>query len=255
MRGVHHQQRAHLVGDLAERGEVDQPGNGRAAADDHLRPVLAGQVADLVVVDVLGLGVHAVVHRVEPLAGEADLGAVGQVAAVRQRHRQHRVAGLQEGAVHRDVGAGAGVRLQVGVLGAEQRLGPVDADLLGPVDHLAAAVVPPAGIALGVLVAQRAAERGQHRRRGEVLAGDQLQAAAQPVQLVQHHAGDLGVDLLQRFEIRSPVLLRHLLDAPSAEIGAGTDLGGHPQRRAGRSCCTEVSRPGRPMAPAGRDLR
>ena len=45
------------------------------------------------------------------------------------------------------------------------------------VDDLAAAVVAPAGIALGVLVRQRAAERGEHRGAGEVLAGDQLQAA------------------------------------------------------------------------------
>ena len=34
-----------------------------AAGDDHLRPVLAGEVAHLVVVDVLGLRVDAVVHR------------------------------------------------------------------------------------------------------------------------------------------------------------------------------------------------
>ena len=49
--------RADLVGDLAERGEVDQPRDRRAAADDHLRPVLAGQVAHLVVVDELGVRV------------------------------------------------------------------------------------------------------------------------------------------------------------------------------------------------------
>ena len=99
---------------------------------------------------------------------------------MRQRHRQHGVAGLQERAVDREVGARAGVRLQVGVLGAEQLLGALDADLLGDVDDLAAAVVALAGVALGVLVGQRRAERGEHRRAGEVLAGDQLQAAAQP---------------------------------------------------------------------------
>ena len=46
-----------LVGDLAERGEVDQPRVRRAAADDHLRPVLGGQGPDLVVVDQLGVRV------------------------------------------------------------------------------------------------------------------------------------------------------------------------------------------------------
>src|SRR3712207_8882013 len=47
----HHQDRADLVGDLPEGGEVDEPRDGRAAADDELGSVLAGQVADLVVVE------------------------------------------------------------------------------------------------------------------------------------------------------------------------------------------------------------
>ena len=95
----------------------------------------------------------AVVHGVEPLAGERDLRAVGEVAAVRQAHREDGVARLDERAVDREVGAGAAVRLQVGVVGAEQRLGPLDADGLGLVDLRAAAVVAASRVALGVLVA------------------------------------------------------------------------------------------------------
>ena len=157
--------RADLVGDLPERREVDQPRVGRGAADDHLRPVLVGEVAHLVVVDQLGVLAHAVRHGVEPLAGEVDLRPVGQVAAVRQRHRQHRVAGHEEGRVRGEVGAGARVRLQVGVLGAEELLGPRDADQLGLVDLGAAAVVATARVALGVLVGQRAS-RARRARPG-----------------------------------------------------------------------------------------
>jgi hypothetical protein len=120
--GVDHEDRADLVGHLAEGGEVDGARDGGAAGDDHLRLVLARQVAHLVVVDVLGVLGHAVVHGVEPLAREADLGAVGEVAAVRQRHREHRVARLQERAVDGDVRAGAGVRLQVRVLAPNSSL-------------------------------------------------------------------------------------------------------------------------------------
>ena len=86
---------------------------------------------------------------------------------MRQRHRQDGVTGLQERAVGGEVGAGAGVRLQVGVLGPEQLLGPLDADLLGLVDDGAAAVVAAAGIALGVLVGQRAS-RARRAPPGEV---------------------------------------------------------------------------------------
>src|SRR3954466_1221400 len=96
------------------------------------------------------------------------------------------------------------MRLQVRVLAAEQLLGPRDADLLGPVDDLAAAVVALAGIALGVLVRQRAAERREHRGRGEVLACDQLQTTAQPVELVEHDGGDLRVLGLQSVEVWPP---------------------------------------------------
>ncbi len=123
---------------------------------------------------------------------------------MRQRHGQHGVAGCGEGGVGGEVGAGAGVRLQVGVLGAEELLGPLDADQLGLVDLRAAAVVTPVRVALGVLVAQRRAERGEDRRGGEVLAGDQLQAAAQPVQLAEHHLGDLRVLSLQGVEVGAP---------------------------------------------------
>ena len=66
---------------------------------------------------------------------------MAEVAAVVERHPHDRVAGLEHRHVGGVVGLGAGVGLDVGVLGAEQRLGAVDRELLGDVDLLAAAVV------------------------------------------------------------------------------------------------------------------
>ncbi len=54
---------------------------GRAARDDQLGLVPRAQLFDLVVVDQLVLATHAVVHRLEPLAGHRWPGAVRQVAA------------------------------------------------------------------------------------------------------------------------------------------------------------------------------
>ncbi len=96
------------------------------------------------------------------------------------------------------------MRLQVGVLRAEELLRPGDADLLGPVDHLATAVVTPTRIPFGVLVRQRRAQRRQHRRGREVLARDELQAAAQPVQLIEDHLRDLRIRRAQLVEVRAP---------------------------------------------------
>jgi hypothetical protein len=94
---------------------------------------------------------------------------VGQVAAVCEVQAQDRVAGVQQREHGRRVGLGAGVRLDVGGLGAEQGLHPVDRELLDDVDVLAAAVVTAPRVPLGVLVGEHGALRRHHRGRGEVL--------------------------------------------------------------------------------------
>ena len=83
------------------------------------------------------------------------------MAAVIEFQAHRRVAGRQQGEVGRDVRLRARVRLYVGVIRAEQRLRPLDRELLDNVDKLTAAVVALARIALGVLVGQD----GTHRRQ------------------------------------------------------------------------------------------
>ena len=92
----------------------------------------------------------------------------------------------------------ARVRLDVGVLGAEQRLCAVDGQLLDLVDDLAAAVVAPARIALGVLVGGHAADRLEDRGPGEVLGGDQLDLTALALELAAEQLGDLRIDVGER---------------------------------------------------------
>ena len=82
---------------------------------------------------------------------------VRQVAAVRQVHAEDRVAGLNHGGVGRLIGLRSGVRLHVGVLGAEELLGALARQVLDDVGELAAAVVALARIAFGVLVGEHAA--------------------------------------------------------------------------------------------------
>ncbi len=85
--------------------------------------------------------------------------------------------------------------LHVRVLGAEELLRAVDGELLDLVHDLAAAVVPPARIALGVLVRRHAADRLEHARPSEVLRRDQLDLAALALELAAEEVGDLAVDL------------------------------------------------------------
>ena len=97
-----------------------------------------------------------------------------------EHHAEHlvvRVAGFEERAEHRHVRLGAGVRLHVGVVGAEQLLRAIDRELLGHVDELASAVVAAPRVALGVLVVHRRADRGEDGRARVVLRRDQAQRA------------------------------------------------------------------------------
>ena len=123
---------------------------------------------------------------------------MGQVTAVGQVQAQQPLPRRHQRVQHRGVGLGTRMRLHVGEVGAEQRLGPVAGDVLHHVDVLATAVVAPAGQSLGVLVGQHAALSLQHRARHEVLRRDHLEGVALPAQLLAQQLGDIGVDLGER---------------------------------------------------------
>ena len=195
VRHVDEERRADRVRDLAHPRPVDDARVGREAADDHLRPHLLGQLLHGVVVDQLGLAIDAVRVDLVELAAEVRGAAVREVAAGRQVHAHHPVAGLAHRHVDGRVGLRAGVRLHVHVLGAEQLLGALDGERLDLVDHLAgAAVVAPAGIALGVLVGEQRAERLEDRRAGQVLGRDQLERLGLALVLLADQVGDVGID-------------------------------------------------------------
>ena len=245
VRRIHHQPGADLVGDRPERREVDEAGVRGGAGDDHLGPVLQGLRAHMVVVDRLGALDDPVGDRLEPLAREVHRRTVREVSAVLEVHGEDGVARLEQRRVDGEVRGGTGVRLQVRVLGTEQLLRARDADLLGSVDVRAAAVVALVRVALGVLVRQRRSGGCQHRRRCEVLAGDQLQSAPQPVELIQDHCGDLGV--LASATGRSPVPSRACTHGGSCvvEVAGGWRSSLHPSeaaRQAGQLSARQASR-------------
>ena len=206
--GVEHEQRADLVGDGAERLGVDDARVGGGAGDDDLRPVLEGDVAHLVEVDALVARRDAVGHEAVELAAGVHRRAVGEVAALVEAQAEHGVARLQQRQVHGHVGVGAGVGLHVGVRRAEQRLGPLAGDVLDLVDDLVAAVVALARVALAVLVGEHRARGAQHRRRGEVLAGDQLEGGVLALDLAVDEREDLVVGVAGPASWRWPPRLR-----------------------------------------------
>ena len=117
-------------------------------------------------------------------------------------------------------------------LAAEEPAGPLDRQVLGDVDELAAAVVAPARIALGVLVGHHRALRLEHGAADDVLRGDQLDLVALAAELVADGAGDLRVAGGEVF-------------GEEAAVGQGVFHGRALQVR-GRASDTPIARGGKP---------
>ena len=153
----------------------------------------AMEPGDGIEVDPMGVGRNAVGDRLEPLARQADLHPVRQMSAVSQVESKEGIAWLHRGEKDGRVRLGPGVRLDVGPLGPEQLQDPVDGQPLDSVHELAAAVVPPAGVAFRVLVGQRRPLGGHDGRAGVVLRRDHLQALLLAVALGLNRLPHLGV--------------------------------------------------------------
>src|SRR5205823_7357140 len=106
--------------------------------------------------------------------------------------------GTQQREVRGHVRLRSGMRLDVGVLGAEQGLRAVDGELLDLVDHLASAIVALPRQSLGVLVGQRGPRRLEHRLGDEVLAGDELEPVGLPRRFFPDELRDFWIDGRQR---------------------------------------------------------
>src|SRR5204862_496527 len=188
----------HLVGDAAERREVDHAGVGGRPTDQEARSLASGDLPYLVVLNAARVFANAVMHRPEQGAREVDRGAVRQVAAVRQRQPEQGVARLGDGEVGGHVRLRPRVRLHVDVLRLEQGPGAVDRELLAFVDHLAPAVVALPGQPFGVFVGEGRPHRFHHGDGDEVLARDELEAVLLAFHLAADELGDRRVGLGER---------------------------------------------------------
>jgi hypothetical protein len=122
------------------------------------------------------------------------------------------------------------VRLDIGVVGAEQVPSERGRAALDLIDALAAGIEPVADGALGVLVGEPVPHRQQYGELGVVLAGDELQLAALVVELVHGRRGDVGNDLTDHVERGSE---RHLTSVDLGDRGLGYTFRSQVRRQAG----------------------
>ncbi|MPM56895.1 hypothetical protein SDC9_103712 [bioreactor metagenome] len=195
VRHVHHQIRAHRICNLPELLEVDGPGVGGGARDDQFGLALLRGLHQLVIINLLSLLIQTVGDDIKIFAGDVHGTAVAQMSAVGQIHTHHGITGLYQRKKRGQVRIGAGVRLDVGMIAAKQLAGPLAGDLLGHVHSVASAVIPVAGIALGVLVGQAGAH-GQHDRLADdILAGNQFDVPALTGEFLFDGRSHLGIKL------------------------------------------------------------
>ena len=83
--------------------------------------------------------------------------------------------------------------LDVGVPRSEEATGPLASQVLDDIDELAASIVSPPRIPLGVLVGQYAALGLQDSLTDEILRGDHLQGGLLATGLAEDGLGHLGI--------------------------------------------------------------
>ena len=164
---------ADAVSDFAHFCPVNHAGISGETTDNHLRFMFLSLLSHVFIVNFTGL-IDAVRNDVVQFAGEVDRGAVSQVTTLRQVHTQNGIARLQQCSIDREVSLGAGVRLHVSVVSAEQLFGAIDSQLLYDIDVFTAAVVALARISFSVFVGQLRALRLHNARAGVVFGGDQF---------------------------------------------------------------------------------
>ena len=198
MRDIDDEISADRVADRPEPRKIPIARIGRAAGDDHLGPVLAGEFFDLVHVDAMGVAVDAVGDRLEPAPGHIDRRAVGEMAPRRQIEPHECFARLHQREKHALIGLAAGIRLHIGEPAREQPAGALDRQSLRDIDILAAAVIAPAGIPFRVFVGHHRALRLQHGARDDVFGGDQFDLVALAAQLQLDRPRDLRIGGAER---------------------------------------------------------
>ena len=190
---VHHQQRAHLVGDLAHAFVIPLARVGRGAADDQFRLALQGLALHGVVVDHARGLVELIAHGLEIFTRHVDRRTVREVSSVCKVQSHERIARLHAGEENGHVGLCARMGLHVGVLRAVETADALDGQRLDLVHDLAAAVVARSGIAFGVFVGQDRTHGLHHLVADEVLRSDQFDAMHLAVALGGNQIENLGI--------------------------------------------------------------
>ena len=209
VRHIGEQEGTHFIRNGTESREIDGAGIGRITADDQLGLVFERQLANRLHIQALRLLIDAVLNNVEPLATHVHRRTVGEVTSMAEVHAHDRVAWLQEGQEHGEVGLSAAMGLNIRPSCTEQLFRPFDRQLLDCIHVLTTAVVALVRQPFGVLIGENGSLSLHHRAGGEVLRRDQLKVGFLTVLLLLNQGSDRGVGIGQCGVNRCGSAVRH----------------------------------------------
>ena len=185
---------ADFLGDVCKFCKINYTGIGGSACDYHLGLVLKGKGTNLFVIDITVL-IKSVGYHIVVFAREVYGRTVGKVSAAGKAHAENGIAYINKGVINSLVCLCAGMRLNVGMIGAKQLAGTAAGDILNDIYILAAAVITLSGITLGVFVGEDRTHCSQYCGRNDIFACDKLDVAALAKKLQLHCIGNLAVIL------------------------------------------------------------
>ena len=204
---INHDHGAHVIGNRAEPGKIDDARIGTGADNYHLRLMLAGKVLNFVVIDGFRFLRNTIKHHVEQFAGEVGRTAVGQVAPMGKVHAEDGVPRLQRRKVDGHVRLGTGVGLNVNMVGAKQLLGAFNGKILHHIDLTASTIVAFSRVPFRILVGHDRPLGLQHCLGNKILRCDEFQIIFLPLGLQADGLRDFRIKRFQVSTSLSPSLL------------------------------------------------
>ena len=160
MRNIHHEHRAHLIGNLSEFLKINGSRISGCTGNYHLRLALQCNLSHIIVIEE-SFVIDAIRHAVKVLARHINRRPMGQMSAMIQIHAHKGISRLHHRKKYRHICLCAGMGLYVHVLTAKHLSGSCNRQILYHVDTLTAAVISFSGISFCILIGQRAAH-GSH---------------------------------------------------------------------------------------------
>jgi len=144
--------------------------------------------------------------------------AVGEVPSAGKIHGKHGLARLQDRKIHRHIRLRPGMRLDIGMLGSEKLLCPLNCQGFDGIDILAAAVPTVVRITFGIFIRQDAPLRFHDCQGSKIFRSDQLQILLLPPDLLFNRLVNLRVCLFNMLHCRHRIFFSSFLIRASLRL-------------------------------------